>query len=295
MQTNEENTRKTFRDKWVNNPQLAFSETLDENHEIHKWILSRNGFFDVSHLKLFLHDRDRILDAGCGNGRVAALLRECSDSSRTQVVAIDLVASEEAAHNLKGYKNLEVFPGNLLENLSHLGAFDFIYCQEVLHHTGNPRKAFLNLTSLLNPGGEIAIYVYKLKAPVREFTDDFIRSKIKDLPYEQAMVICDQITAFAKALSDQKIVLKVPGVDVLEIPEGEYSIQRLVYHFFMKCFWNDQLSFHDNSAINFDWYHPALCSRHTLPEVETWFADAGLKIVHRFVDFYGITVRGIKV
>jgi hypothetical protein len=50
----------------------------------------------------------------------------------------------------------------------------------------------------------------------------------------------------------------------------------------------------ENVAINYDWYHPQLCTRHTLDEVECWFERAGLSIVHRHVDPYGITVRGVK-
>jgi hypothetical protein len=49
-----------------------------------------------------------------------------------------------------------------------------------------------------------------------------------------------------------------------------------------------------NAAINYDWYHPQLCSRHTLEEVENWFEKANLSVVHRNVDPYGITVRGFK-
>ena len=79
---------------------------------------------------------------------------------------------------------------------------------------------------------------------------------------------------------------------ILEIDAGEYDLQRFVYHFFMKCFWNPELSYADNVAVNYDWYHPQLATRHTLPEVEEWFQEAALKIVHRNVDYYGITVRG---
>ncbi len=48
-------------------------------------------------------------------------------------------------------------------------------------------------------------------------------------------------------------------------------------------------------AINYDWYHPQVATRHTLQEVETWFEDAGLKIEYRCADFYGITLRGRNV
>jgi hypothetical protein len=69
-------------------------------------------------------------------------------------------------------------------------------------------------------------------------------------------------------------------------------VQRFIYHFFMKCFWNPELSFHDNAVINYDWYHPQLCSRHTVEEVRKWFQRAGLSVTREFVDFYGITMHG---
>jgi hypothetical protein len=81
-------------------------------------------------------------------------------------------------------------------------------------------------------------------------------------------------------------------VDILEIEEGEYDLQRFIYHFFMKCFWNPNLTFQENAAINYDWYHPQIATRHRLEEVREWFWQAKLKIVHENVDFYGITVRG---
>lgn len=289
-----DNTARSFRDKWEKNQTLAFADTLDESHDINRWILGRNGFASNAALTNHLKVRTRLLDAGCGNGRATALLRECTDPKHAEIVAFDLVAADVARQNLSGYTNVTVKPGDLLGDLSDFGHFDFIYCQEVLHHTADPRRAFLNLANRLMPEGEVAIYVYKQKAPVREFTDDYIRRKIAAMPYEEAVAVCDQITAFGKALSESGLKVTVPAVDVLEIPAGEYEIQRLLYHFFMKCFWNGTMPFKDNSVINYDWYHPDLCSRHTLPEVLAWFADAGLDVVHQHVDFYGITVRGVK-
>jgi hypothetical protein len=29
-------------------------------------------------------------------------------------------------------------------------------------------------------------------------------------------------------------------------------------------------------------------------EARQWFAEAGLRIVHEHVDFYGITIRGVR-
>jgi SAM-dependent methyltransferase len=286
------NTERSFRDKWEKNQDLAFKQTLTEGHDINRWILERNGFTSHAGLKGYLERKTRILDAGCGNGRVTALLRECSSPEHTQIVAIDLVAAEVARENLLSYSNIEVKEGDLLGNLSSLGRFDFIYCQEVLHHTQDPERAFRNVSSLLEPGGEIAIYVYKRKAPVREYVDDYVRDRIAPLAYEDAIKVSKEITQFGRSLSEAKCKIDVPSVSVLGIEGGEYDLQRFIYHFFMKCFWNPSLSYEENVAINYDWYHPQLCSRHTIDEVRQWFEKAGLTIVHEFVDFYGITMRG---
>ena len=285
---------ETFKEKWEHNRQLAFEETLKEGSEIFSWILGRNGFASANELKEYLKDKKRLLDAGCGNGRVTALLRRYSPKT-TEIVGIDLVSSEIAKENLETHQLFyKVFflRRDLLENLEDLGKFDFIYCQEVLHHLSDPEGALHNLCSLLSSKGEIAIYVYRKKAPVREFTDDYLRSKISNLPYDKAIQICGQITELGKVLSQYGIKIQVPRVEALKIEEGEYDLQRFVYHFFMKCFWNSNLTFQENAAINYDWYHPQIATRHTIAEVKEWFMQEDLNILHEHIDFYGITVRG---
>lgn len=286
-------TLTSFRDKWEQNRNLAFAETLKEGSDIFNWILSRNGFTDTHDFKTWLLNKNRVLDAGCGNGRVTALLRAYTLSS-TEIVGIDLTAAEVARENLRSLAGVTVERKDLLEDLDSLGKFDLIYCQEVLHHTADPKGAFLNLCTRLDEGGEIAIYVYKTKAPIREYADDLVRERISSLSYEEAMVAMKEVTELGKALTNLNVKVTVPNVSVLGIEAGEYDVQRFLYHFFLKCFWNPSLKFDENAAINYDWYHPQLCTRHTLPEVETWFAEAGLTVVHRCVDHYGITVRGIK-
>ena len=289
------NTKLSFHDKWSKNADCAFEQTITEGADIFNWILTRNGFANGVEFGGYLSNRRRILDAGCGNGRVSALLRRYSDEDKTEVVGIDLVAAEIARANLKNERNMRFETKDLMSDMRELGQFDFIYCQEVLHHTLDPKHSFGNLVKLLADNGEIAIYVYKQKAPIREFVDDFIRNRIGGLAYEEAYRACEQITALGKALADTKIKIEVPGVDLLEIKAGEYDLQRFIYHFFMKCFWNDELSENDNVVVNYDWYHPQLCSRHTLDEVRSWFDELGLKITQECVDFYGITIRGKKI
>ncbi len=286
-------TAKSFEDKWSKNKAAFLDVTIKEGSEIFNWILNRNGFNKTEEFKDFLKDKKRILDAGCGNGRVTRLFQLYTSDTNAEIVGIDLTASEVARDNMSTLKNVSVFKRDLLDDLSDLGKFNFIYCQEVLHHVKKPFNAFQNLCKSLTSCGEIAIYVYKKKAPIREHADEFIRNRISSLSYDDAIKTCNQITELGKQLSKCNATINIPKIDILEIPEGEYSIQRFVYHFFLKCFWNNEITFDENALINYDWYHPQIATKHTIEEARSWFDKAGLKIVHECVDFYGITIRGV--
>src|SRR5690349_4218494 len=121
-----DNTAQSFKDKWERNPGLALSQTLDEGSEIFKWILERNGFQNGDDLRKALAGIGRVLDAGCGNGRVSALLRKFSDPAVTEIVAIDLVAADVARENLAKEQRVTVLQKDLLADLNDLGRFDFI-------------------------------------------------------------------------------------------------------------------------------------------------------------------------
>lgn len=287
------NTAQSFLDKWTKNQNLAFEDTSTPGSDTYNWILTRNGFADGQALRNYLATKKRILDAGCGNGRVTNLLHKHA-APHTRIVGIDLVAAEVARTNLSHLPNIEIHSKDLLQPLTDMGSFDFIYCQEVLHHTQDPRGGFLNLCNILEESGEIAIYVYKKKAPLREYTDEYIRERMSPLTYDEAIVMSRQITDLGKKLTELNMEFDCPAVDVLEIPEGRYTIQRFVYHFFMKCYWNPELGHDQSTAINYDWYHPQLATRHTMQEVLGWFDEAKLSVVHQYEDFYGITVRGKK-
>lgn len=288
----ERQTAQAFSDKWHHSRRLAFDQTLAEGSDIQRWILTRNGLQDLDGLRAWLSGRGRVLDAGCGNGRVTALLRRYA-ASTTEIVGVDLTAADVAADNLSGEPNLRIETRDLRGDLSGLGRFDLIYCQEVLHHTGDAADAFRNVAELLAPGGEIAIYVYKVKAPLREFTDDYVRDRVADLPYDEAMTAMRQLAGLGRALSELEAEVTVPDVDVLGLPGGTYDVQRLIYDFMAKAFWSPELGDEGSASVNFDWYRPQLATRHRLEEVEDWFAASGLRVIHRHVDASGITVRGV--
>ena len=290
----ESQTMLSFEKKWKSSNEYQASGAASFDSDTLNWIVTRNGFEDLDQLSAHLKQFSVILDAGCGNGRILRLFSDVTYPTQT-LHGLDYASAGVARDNL-GSRAASVIDADLMDlaQLRQIQKPDFIYCQEVLHHTANPKMAFKNLAEILNFGGEIAIYVYKKKAPVREFTDDYVRNIVQSMSHSEAMDLTNDFAQFGKALAELNIQIQVPAVRLLDIPAGTHDLQRLFYNFFLKCYWNSELSPQDNNMINFDWYHPSRCSRHTIGEVRGWFEDNNLNVIHECEDEYGITLRGTK-
>jgi SAM-dependent methyltransferase len=262
-------------------------DIFNDSSEITQWILRRNGWKDFQDLEDFLSSKSTILDAGCGNGRITALFSKLAPESA--ITGYD-INPDVAKENLVECKNVQIEKHDLMDASNR--KFDFIYSQEVLHHVEKPKTAFQNLVNCLNPDGVIAIYVYKKKSVIREFTDEYIREKLSQMDYSEAIEMMSEISNFGKVLSELEIEIEVEKVDLIGIPAGKYSMQRLMYHFFFKCFYNEGLTASENNAINYDWYGPQIATKHTLAEIVGWYRDCNLTVTHNYEDEYGITVHG---
>ena len=130
-------TNSSFRQKWTNGSTAFLNTTMDEGSEIFTWITNRNGFQSSSDVTEWLLPRKRVLDAGCGNGRVTHLLRRYMRPD-AELLGIDFSSHEIATNNFGDLPNTDFQFADLMQNLSHLGTFDLIYCQEVLH-AGSPK------------------------------------------------------------------------------------------------------------------------------------------------------------
>lgn len=287
-------TQQSFGAKWTTASDYQVGGVDSFDTDTLTWIYSRNGFSSLTEFGEYLAQFPTILDAGCGNGRILGLMRDLVPDT-TELYGFDLAAADVARKNL-GPDVSGVFFADLTDQktLDLVPRTKFIYCQEVLHHTSNPALSFRNLANHLLPGGELAIYVYRQKAPIREFTDDYVRHQIENLSYEEAMKIATEFSQLGRTLADLDVEFDCPPVRALGISGGRYTIQMFLYHFFVKCYWNRELPLEHNDMINFDWYHPSLCSRHTMEEVLAWYGNNNLQVIHTLEDEYGITVRGTK-
>ncbi|HWU38787.1 MAG TPA: class I SAM-dependent methyltransferase [Candidatus Acidoferrum sp.] len=282
-------TRKSFSEKW----KRARNYREATRHHYAKWYLERYGLLTLEGLRAFLAPKRRILDAGTGHGRDAEWF---SQNSAGIVFGIDISTGiYNAYRDLHHIENLHFAQADLTRLPFPEGFFDFISCDQVIHHTPNVRESLHALLRHLVPGGHIAIYVYKKKGPVREFCDDYIRKQTVGMPPDECMRICESITKFGKALSDLRVEIEVPeDIPVLEIKAGRYDLQRFIYWNMFKCYWNDTIDWDNNTITNFDWYHPFHAHRHTPEEVRGWCESAGLEIVHFDVVESGISVLGRK-
>jgi SAM-dependent methyltransferase len=174
-------------------------------------------------------------------------------------------------------------------------SFDTVFSEGVLHHTPSTRAALESVVNMLAPGGEILFYVYRKKAPLREFADDWVRDHIAPLAPDDAWEALRPLTALGEALAKLHVDVDVPrDIPYLGIKAGRHNVQRLIYWHVLKLFWNDDFSFDENNHVNYDWYHPRYAHRQTPEEVRSWCAELGLTIQHFDIEESGMTVRALK-
>lgn len=236
--------------------------------------------------------RPLILDAGCG---AAHSILAWADSvlSGLDYVGVDSSEAVDVARTRFAERGL----GGLFlqSDLMHLpfaeASFDAIVSEGVLHHTDDTREALLALVRLLRPGGRMLFYVYRKKGPIREFSDDHIRNRLHEMSPARGWEAMMPLTRLGRALGELGVTVEVPeAVDLLEIPAGPISLQRLFYWHVFKAFFDPEMSLDEMNHINFDWYAPLNAHRHTVDEVRAWCGEAGLRIDREIVEPAGITV-----
>jgi len=257
------------------------------------WFLERFGWNSINNFNKFLSTRNFILDAGTGIGNSAKLL---SANKNAQVFALDASESIDFAYKRYGkIPNVHFLQADLRELPFKKGFFNYIYSDQVLHHTKNTETSFKYLTKFLVPAGCISIYVYNKKAPIREFADDYIRSKTVNMSTKGCIDFSKDMTYLGRSLAQLKKKIIIPrDIPLLNIKAGTYDVQRFIYWHFLKCFWAEDGDFERSVGVNFDWYYPKFAYRHTPDEVRKWYKDSKIMITHFKEIESGISVTGKK-
>lgn len=102
------------------------------------------------------------LDAGCGAtaSAIAAMVRHGFE----RIYAIDANPQSVEVTRLlverKGFSNVDLRTGSILELPYENGFFDFVACIGVAHHTASPERGIEELARVLKPGGHLYISLY---------------------------------------------------------------------------------------------------------------------------------------
>ena len=120
---------------------------------------------EIKDLAAAVYPGARVLDAGCGNGR----LLDAFKNKKIEYLGVDNSAKliKAARHNYPGHKFLV---GDILKlDAIPDDNFDYIFCLAVLQHIPSEklrRQALEEMRNKLNPNGKIIISAWNLWSPV---------------------------------------------------------------------------------------------------------------------------------
>jgi tRNA (cmo5U34)-methyltransferase len=162
----------------------------------------------------------RVLDLGCGDGRLAALALAARPSI-AEVVAIDVSPPmlERARVRFASDRRVSLQERDLDESLGPLGSFDAVVSGFAIHHLddGRKRELFAEVATQLTPGGVFANLEVVLSA-TPELHADFLAAlgRTEDDPEDQLVDVETQLSWMRHAgLSDADCLWRWRGFALL--------------------------------------------------------------------------------
>ncbi len=233
----------SFEYQWKNYDTKYLTYGLSKKEEFYK-------FCNDIKLKPYNLTNKQILDAGCGSGRLTKSISKYSK----KVYGIDIITLPKS-------KNLKFIKADIM-NLSFPDSFfDIIYCEGVLHHTPNPKKAFMELARVNKD--RLYIMVYSKRNIFMLIRKYFIVYK-----YHYSII---------------KLISLIFALFIY-IPIN-------ILNYFSK--YNRKFTIKSLEFLIFDYLSPKYQSIHTFEEIEKWYKEAGYNnIIKR--EGHGIQVLGIK-
>ena len=199
----------------------------------------------------------RVLDAGCGCGRLTRMLGpHCSE-----VFGVDISSSIDQVYNYcKSQDNVHVIQADILKLPFRTDYFDFVWSNGVISYTGSSEEAFQSISSLVKPRGKLFVRVFSNSnlTATEKFKKVFWFSH--KLPKQALFYLC--------------YLLAIPwSVTKYILGKQDKSLKTNAFHLF------DTLA------------HPF--TRHSEEEVRNWFKRQGFSLIMSR-DEGGVAVSGIK-
>ncbi len=180
---------------------------------------------------LHLQPSARVLDAGCGDGRVAIQLA----GQGAQVYGIDIVANHVKsartnvrANGLENAVNIDLMDYHYLDDFAD-SSFDGVFTMESFGHTRSPERALEEFFRVLKPGGSIAIYDYEHQGTINQNNE---RNLIQAVEQIKSKVSMPAHSTFLCGGLERTLVQQ--GFQSIEIKDLSENIKPLLRLFFLK-------------------------------------------------------------
>ena len=135
----------------------------DYNQIANEFSSTRNFFWDIEPLKRYIKPRDKILDVGCGNGRLQEILKE----KNVDYIGVDISEKLIEIAKRKYPRAKFIVLTDPLKLPFEDNSFDKVFAIRVLHHIPSEdfRKKFLKeLKRVLKPSGLLILTVWSWKS-----------------------------------------------------------------------------------------------------------------------------------
>jgi uncharacterized protein YbaR (Trm112 family)/protein-L-isoaspartate O-methyltransferase len=211
-----------------------------------------------------------VLEGGCGKGRHSILAARWGAKD---VLAIDLGSAVEAAYrNSREHPNVHVIQGDLFHLPVKKDAVDVAFSVGVLHHTPEPRGAFLELVKHVRPGGKMIAWIYGAENNewITRFVDPVRKQLTSRLPHRAVYQLS-----------------KLPAALVWGVGRGVYQPlsrppldavgRRLFYQAYINVI--SQFPFDEVHSIVHDHLTPPIANYIPRADFEEWWRAGGLERV----------------
>jgi MoaA/NifB/PqqE/SkfB family radical SAM enzyme/SAM-dependent methyltransferase len=206
-----------------------------------------------------------VLDAGCGCGRFLAVA--CKAGAKATGIDLSPHALDAAAENAP---DAQLYRASLLDLACIKERFDLAYSIGVLHHTGNTRRAFHEVASLVKPGGEFAVWLYCKPSE------------------DRLMPMVEFLHRITRACPPHELYAAIEeyAPRIREIYNGEWGDLQQVLRV------SNSPDIEECISDTFDWHTPQFRDWYDYPEVRKWYEEEGFYVL--WTGDFPTTMRGIK-